>query len=82
MKKLLLMGAFALGCISASAQQNLTLSTYKGTDISKYAGKRMNVTVNRYIFKGWNTISLPFNVSKEQINEVFGNDCRLEKLAG
>lgn len=82
MKKLLLMGAFALGCISASAQQNLTLSTYKGTDISKYAGKRMNVTVNRYIFKGWNTISLPVSMTEAEVNEAFGSDCKLEKLVG
>ena len=82
MKKVLLMAAFALGCISASAQQNLTLSTYKGTDLSKYAGKRMNVTVNRYIFKGWNTISLPVSLTEAEVNEAFGSDCKLEKLVG
>jgi effector-binding domain-containing protein len=82
MKKLLLMVAFALGCISASAQQTLTLSTYKGTDLSKYDGQTMNVSVSRYLFTGWNTISLPFAMSEEQVNEVFGSDCKLEKLVG
>lgn len=82
MKKLLLMAAFALGCISASAQQTLTLSTYKGTDLAKYDGQTLNVSVSRYLFTGWNTISLPFAMSEDQVNEVFGSDCRLEKLVG
>ncbi len=82
MKKLLLMAAFALSCIGTSAQQTLTLSTYKGTDIKKYAGKKMNVTLNRYIFKGWNTISLPISMSEAEVNATFGSDCKLEKLVG
>lgn len=82
MKKLLLMAALALGCMSASAQKTLTLSTYKGTDIEKYDGQTMNVSVSRYIFKGWNTISLPFAMSEEKVNEVFGSDCKLERLVG
>ena len=82
MKKLLLMAAFAIGCISASAQKTLTLSTYKGTDLAKYDGQTMNVSVSRYLFTGWNTISLPFSMTEEQVNEVFGSDCKLEKLVG
>ena len=82
MKKLLLTAAFALGCIGMNAQGNLTLSTYKGTDLSKYAGKNLNVTVNRYVFNGWNTISLPFSLTETQVNEFFGSDCKLERLVG
>jgi hypothetical protein len=82
MKKLLLMAAFALGCISASAQQTLTLSTYKGTDLAKYDGQTLNVSVSRYLFTGWNTISLPFAMTEAQVNEAFGSDCELEKLVG
>lgn len=82
MKKLLLTTAFVLGCASMNAQGNLTLSTYKGTDIAKYAGKTLNVTVNRYVFSGWNTIALPFSLTEAQVDEVFGKDCRLEKLVG
>ena len=82
MKKLFLAAAFALACIGINAQGNLTLSTYKGTDLTKYTGKTLNVTVNRYIFNGWNTISLPFSLTEAQINETFGNDCKLEKLIG
>ena len=76
------MAALALGCISASAQKNLTLSTYQGTDLEKYDGQTMNVTVNRFLFTGWNTISLPFAMTEAQVNEAFGSDCRLEKLVG
>ena len=82
MKKLLLLAAFALGCISASAQKTLTLSTYKGTDLAKYDGQTLNVSVSRYLFQGWNTISLPFAMSEDQVNDVFGSDCKLEKLVG
>ncbi len=82
MKKLFLMAAFALGCISMNAQETLNLSTYQGTNLSKYTGKTLTVTVNRYVFNGWNTISLPFQMTEAQVNEAFGNDCRLERLAG
>ena len=82
MKKLLLMAAFALGCISASAQQTLTLSTYKGTDLSKYDGKTVKVSVSRYLFNEWNTIAFPFAMTEEQVNDAFGSDCKLEKLVG
>ena len=82
MKKLLIMTAIALTSIGASAQGTITLSTYKGTEPSKYAGKTLNVTANRYIFKGWNTISLPFALNSAQLDEIFGSDCKLEKLVG
>ena len=76
------MSALALGCISASAQQKLTLSTYKGTDLTEYSGKKVNVSVSRHLYSGWNTLSLPFSMSEAEVNEAFGNDCRLEKLVG
>ena len=82
MKKLLLMAALALSCIGASAQQKLTLSTYAGTDLAKYDGQTLDVTINRYLFNGWNTLSLPFAMTEEQVNDAFGSDCKLEKLVG
>jgi len=82
MKKILLIAALAISALSASAQSKMTLSTYSGTDITKYDGKVMDVTVSRYVFKGWNTISLPFDVTEDQLNETFGSDCRLETLIG
>ena len=82
MKKLLLMAALTLGCISLQAQETLNLSTYQGTNLNKYVGKQLTVSVTRYVFNGWNTISLPFSISETQVNEVFGADCQLEKLVG
>lgn len=81
MKKYLLMAALAFGALSANAQ-NLTLNTFSGTDVAQFNGLTRNVTVNRNIFNGWNTISLPFALSAEQVNEFFGSDCRLEALVG
>ncbi len=81
MKKYLLIAAMAFGTLAANAQM-LSLSTYRGTDITKFDGTTRNVSVQRYMFTGWNTISLPFSLSEEKVNEVFGADCRLETLAG
>lgn len=81
MKKALFIAALALGTMTASAQ-SVVINTYQGTDITKYDGLTKNVSVNRYVLNGWNTISLPFAVAPEQVDEVFGSDCRLEKLVG
>ena len=82
MKKLYLIAAMAVATLAANAQEKLYLSTYNGTNIAKYDGKVCDVTVNRYVFTGWNTISLPFALTQEELNEHFGQNCRLEKLVG
>ena len=82
MKKFYLIAMMALATMSVNAQQKVILSTYAGTSVEKYDGRECNVTVNRYMFTGWNTISLPFAVSESELNEIFGSDCRLEKLVG
>lgn len=81
MKKTLLIIAMALGITSANAQ-TISLSTYTGTDISKYDNEVRTVSASRYVFTGWNTINLPFALTTAQINETFGEDCKLEKLVG
>lgn len=81
MKKTLLIIAMALGITSVNAQ-TVTLSTYTGTDVSKYDNEIRTVSASRYVFTGWNTISLPFALTTAQINETFGEDCKLEKLVG
>lgn len=81
MKKLLLLAAVALSSMAASAQ-TLYLNTYKGTDVAKYANTTARVVVNRQMFNGWNTMSLPFSMTEAELNETFGADCRLEKLVG
>jgi hypothetical protein len=80
MKKLFIIAALSALTMSAQAQEKLNLSTYNGTNIARYDGKVCNVTVNRYVFTGWNTISLPFSMTEQELNETFGNDCKLEML--
>lgn len=82
MKRLCIIAAMAVTTLAAQAQERLTLSTYNGTNIEKFDGKICNVTTNRLVFHGWNTIALPFAMSESEINETFGQDCRLEKLVG
>lgn len=82
MKKIYLIAVMMLAVITASAQQTLNLSTYAGTNVDKYDGQECKVIVNRQMFTGWNTISLPFAVTENELNEVFGSDCRLERLVG
>ena len=82
MKKLLIMAAMAVASVGAQAQTKLFLSTYNGTNLEKYDGTTCDVTVNRQLFTGWNTLSLPFAMNEQELNDVFGSDCRLERLAG
>lgn len=81
MKKILLSAALAIASLAASAQ-DLHISSLNGTDVSKYDGRTMNVKSTRNIFNGWNTIALPFDVTTDQLSEIFGNDFKLEKLSG
>jgi len=80
MKKFYFIAALTMASLATNAQEKLTISTYNGTNVEKYDGQMCNVTVNRYIFNGWNTIALPFAVTADELNEVFGADCRLERL--
>ena len=80
MKKIYLIAAMAIMSLAASAQQTLNISTYNGTNLSRFDGQECNVVVNRYMFNGWNTIALPFALTESEVNDVFGADCLLEKL--
>jgi len=80
MKKLFVIAAMAAATLGAQAQESLYLSTYNGTNLTRYDGKMCKVTVNRHVFTGWNTISLPFSLTEQELNDVFGADCQLEKL--
>lgn len=81
MKKILLTAALFVATMAASAQ-TLTLSSFSGTNLSNLNGQVRDVKMSRDIFKGWNTISLPFALTEDQVNEYFGSDCRLEKFVG
>ncbi|MBR1485391.1 MAG: hypothetical protein IJ612_06835 [Prevotella sp.] len=82
MKKLLLIAAMTVATMASQAQEKLYLSTYNGTNLEKFDGKVCDVTVNRYVFTGWNTIALPFSLTEQELNETFGQNCRLEHLVG
>ncbi|MCR5199163.1 MAG: hypothetical protein K6D55_10340 [Prevotella sp.] len=81
MKKLFIIAAMAALTLGAQAQERLLLSTYNGTNLNRYDGKVCNVTVNRLLYTGWNTLSLPFSMTEQELNDAFGSDCRLERLA-
>ena len=80
MKKIYMIALMAVMALTASAQQAVNLSSYSGTNVDRYDGTECNVTFNRVYFTGWNTISVPFSMSENELNEVFGTDCKLEKL--
>ena len=80
MKKFYLIAIMAVATLTASAQQILNISTYSGTNLQKYDGTECKVNVNRYVFTGWNTIAMPFEMTEAELNETFGSDCKLEKL--
>ena len=82
MKKFYLIALMAVSALTVNAQQALNLSTYNGTNIDKYDGQECKVSTYRYMFTGWNTISLPFSLTEDELNQYFGSDCRLEKLVG
>ncbi len=82
MKKLLCMIALAGLALTASAQTPLRLSSYSGTSVERYDGQQCDVTFDRHIFTGWNTISLPFAMSEEEIDNALGTGVKLEKLVG
>ena len=80
MKKFILIAMAVVGTLSVSAQQKVYLSTYTGTNISKFSGQECTITAPRYMCKGWNTVALPFSMSESEVNAAFGDDCRLERL--
>lgn len=69
----------ALG--TASAQRVIT-STVSPKDLTVYNEQTVDLSIFRYIYKGWNTICLPISLTEAEINEIFGEDCRLETLVG
>ena len=67
MKKFYLIAIMAVATLTASAQQILNISTYSGTNLQKYDGTECKVNVNRYVFTGWNTIAMPFEMTEAEL---------------
>ncbi len=83
MKKFTLAAVLLSMSLFASAQsKSVTISSINGTNVEQYNGQVAEVKMNRYMFTGWNTVSFPFDLSADKVNEFFGNDCRLEALTG
>ena len=83
MKKFTLAAVLLSMSLFASAQsRSVTISSINGTNVEQYDGQVADVKMNRYLFTGWNTVSFPFDLSADKVNEYFGNDCRLEALTG
>lgn len=80
MKKLFCIIALAGLALTAWAQTPLRLSTYNGTSLTRYDGQQCDVTADRYLFTGWNTISMPFNMTEQEIDDALGMGVKLEKL--
>lgn len=80
----LLLVAVAMLCLTTTlnAQTRVVSNTVSPKDLTAYDGKTVDMTLFRYIFKGWNTICLPFSMTEDEINAVFGDECRLETLVG
>lgn len=82
MKKLFCMIALAGLSLTAWSQASVKLSTYGGTSLERYDGQQCDVTADRYLFNGWNTISMPFSMSEQEIDDALGQGVRLERLVG
>lgn len=80
MKKILLSLALAASALTVNAQMHI--STINGTNVSRYDGQVKDIVANRMMANGWNTLSLPFDMTVQQLNENFGSDCKLEQLVG
>ena len=75
MKKFTLAAVLLSMSLFASAQsKSVTISSINGTNVEQYNGQVAEVKMNRYMFTGWNTVSFPFDLSTDKINEFFGND--------
>ena len=82
MKKIFLILAVCCFAVSTNAQKRISISTWNKTDLVKYDNQQKDVSMLRYMFNGWNTLCVPFDMTEQQIDEMFGSDCRVETLVG
>ena len=82
MKKLFCIIALSGLALTAWSQTTLRLSTYNGTSLERYDGQQCDITADRYLFTGWNTISMPFSMTEQEIDEAMGQGVKLERLVG
>ena len=80
--KTVFLAAMALVLAVNAGAQTVITSTVSPKDLAAYDEQTIDLTIYRYIYKGWNTICLPVSLTEAQINEIFGEECRLETLVG
>jgi len=66
-----ILAAAILMATTVSADKLIT-STVSPKDLTAYDEQTVDLTVYRYIYKGWNTIILPFSMNATEIEDVFG----------
>ena len=85
MKKLLLALAIAATfCASAFAQNNRVVNLSTNSDnlnVMRMQNSEQTVSLNRYLFAGYNTLCLPVSMSAQQI-DVAAPGLKVERLAG
>ena len=79
--KSIIVTVMAIAALSVSADRVIT-NTVSPKDLAAFDEQTVDLTVFRYIYKGWNTICLPISLTEAELNEVFGEECRLETLVG
>lgn len=82
LKNFVLVAVVCAVCVTASAQQRVITNTVTPKDLSVYNGQTVDLSIFRYIHKGWNTICLPVSLTEDEVNNIFGEECRLETLVG
>ena len=82
MKKILLIAVMFAAMTTANAENRLSISTWNSNKLEKFDRQQKDISMFRYVFTGWNTMCVPFDMTEEQINETFGNDCKVEALVG
>lgn len=80
MKKLFCMFVLVGLALTMWSQTSLKLSTYNGTSVVRYDGQQCDVTLSRYLVNGWNTVSLPFAMTEQEIDDALGQGVKLERL--
>lgn len=62
--------------------KRINIDTWNKIDVAAYDKQNKDVHMARYMFKGWNTLCIPFAINEAQIDSIFGKDCKVETLVG
>lgn len=82
LKNLVLVAVACMTLNTVSAQQRVVTNTVSPKDLTAYNGQTIDLSIYRFIYKGWNTICLPVSLTTDEVNSIFGEECRLETLVG